>query len=235
MPVWPVNQRMPSPSNTAVLRFEPRRSLGSGKIVTSSVSASTRTIAFEAAVGDPGVAIRPGDDAVGRGPGTERDRPDRSRRGVEVAERAVVLAGVPDAAVWRRSDVMRMRAGHDVELPDDEIDGGFPGWRRGRRWSGRRGARWGRGRWRDGGRAARRRGRRRSAPARDEQRAQAQQAEAAQDARVARHGPMMPREPKSVERGRPGLPGTCRLGCASGIASRLSRCRVGGRVWRRRG
>ena len=125
MPVWPVNQRMPSASKTAVLRFAPGRSRGE----------------------------REGRDLVGRRhrPGRSRSRPPSviqalpsgpvmtpwgadpapsgivrtlSGRGVEVAERAVVLARVPDAAVGRGRDVVRMRAGHDVELPDGEGDGG---------------------------------------------------------------------------------------------------------------
>ncbi len=132
MPVWPVNQRMPSVSKTAVFRLAPGRSLGEREgrdLVGVGIDPDDRV---QAAVGDPGVAVRPGDDAVGRGPGTERDRPDVSGRGVEVAERAVVLAGVPDAAVRRGRDVVRMRAGHDVELPDLEGDGGPGGWRRGR-------------------------------------------------------------------------------------------------------
>ena len=45
-----------------------------------------------------------------------------ARGRVEVAERAVVLARVPDAAVGRRRDVVRMRARHDVELLHAEGD-----------------------------------------------------------------------------------------------------------------
>ena len=67
------------------------------------------------------------------------------------------------------------------------------------------------------GRSARWRGRRRSAPAGNEHQRQAQQAEAAQNARVARHGPMMRREPESVER-------RC-LVCSG-------RCPLRGPVWR---
>ena len=128
MPVWPVNQRMPSASKTAVFRFAPRAVGGEREgrdLVGVGVDADDRV---QAAVGDPGVAVRPGDDAMGRGPVTERDGPDAPGRGVEVAERAVVLARVPDAAVRRRRDVVGMRAGDDVELPDTERDGGFTGW-----------------------------------------------------------------------------------------------------------
>ena len=200
MPVWPVNQRMPSRIEDGGVEVRAAPVAGQREdrdLVGVGIDPDDRV---QAAVGDPGVAVRPGDDAVRRGPGTERDRPDVAGRRVEVAERAVVLARVPDAAVGRGRDVVRMRAGHDVELPDGEGDGGSAGWRRGRRWGGGRGARWRRGRRRGGGRGARWRRRRRSAPAGDEHQRQAQQAEAAQEARVARHEPMMPREPKSVER-----------------------------------
>ncbi len=46
MPDWPVNQRTPSPSNAAVLRFASGWLAGSSNTSTSSVAGSTRTIAF---------------------------------------------------------------------------------------------------------------------------------------------------------------------------------------------
>ena len=132
MPVWPVNQRMPSASKAAVLRFAPRAVGGSGKAVTSSVVGVDPDDRVQAAVGDPGVAVRPGDDAVRRRAARRAGWSGRPGGRVEVAERAVVLARVPDAAVRRGRDVVRMRAGGDIELPDGERDvEAVSRWRRG--------------------------------------------------------------------------------------------------------
>ena len=58
----------------------------------------------------------------GAEPGPERDLADGPGRRIEVAEDAVVLARVPDAAVRRGRDVVGMRAGRDVELARREGD-----------------------------------------------------------------------------------------------------------------
>ena len=124
IPVWPVNQRMPSVSKTAVFRLAPGRSRGSGKVVTSSVSASTRTIAFRPPSVIQALPSGPVMTPCGADPAPSGIVRTLAGRGVEVAERAVVLARVPDAAVRRGCDVVRMRAGDNVELPDLEGDRG---------------------------------------------------------------------------------------------------------------
>jgi len=69
-------------------------------------------------VGDPRRTIRPDDDAVRAGAGAKRDGLDLATRRVQQAERAVVLAGVPDATVRGRGHVVGMRAGRHRELLD---------------------------------------------------------------------------------------------------------------------
>ena len=58
----------------------------------------------------------------GAEPGAEVDLADLPGLWVEVAERAVALAGVPDATVDGGRDVVRMAAGRDRVL--DELEAG---------------------------------------------------------------------------------------------------------------
>ena len=74
----------------------------------------------QAAVRDPRGAVRPDDHAVRRGTRAEVDLADLPGRRVEVAERAVVLAGVPDATVGGGRDVVRMAARRDRVLHEVE-------------------------------------------------------------------------------------------------------------------
>ena len=67
-----------------------------------------------AALGDPRRAVRPDDDAVGRGAGPERDVLVLAGLGIEMAEKALLLAAVPHRAVGRRGDVMRIGAGRQL-------------------------------------------------------------------------------------------------------------------------
>ena len=94
----------------------------------------------QAAVGDPGSAVRPDDHAVRRGAGAERGQPRAPGPRVQPAQLARVLRRVPDASVPGGRDVVRVRPRRDAELPnaklvltrtrgarrsrDDERDGG---------------------------------------------------------------------------------------------------------------
>ena len=111
MPAWPVNQSTPSASKAAVLRLASRRGRGQREDayrLACRVDAHDRV---QAAVGDPRRAVRADDDAVRRRAGAERDLARSSpRRRVELAERPAALRRVPDAAVRRGRDVVRVGA-----------------------------------------------------------------------------------------------------------------------------
>ena len=120
MPDWPVNQSTPSPSNAGGVEVRAGpigREREDRDLVRRRVDADDRV---QAAVGDPGRAVRADDDAVRRRAVAERDRRDLAARGIEMAERPVALPGVPDAAVGGRRDVMRMRARRHRVLDDLE-------------------------------------------------------------------------------------------------------------------
>ena len=67
-----------------------------------------------------GAPSGPDDHAVRRGTRAEVDLVDIPGRRVEVAERAVVLAGVPDPTVGGGRDVVRMAARRDRVLHEVE-------------------------------------------------------------------------------------------------------------------
>ena len=67
-----------------------------------------------AAFGDPGGAVGPGDDAVRRRVRSQGNLRHLAVPGIENAERALALRCVPDGAVRRWRDVMRMRAARHV-------------------------------------------------------------------------------------------------------------------------
>src|SRR5258706_16460290 len=62
------------------------------------------------ALGDPRRAIRSDDDAMGRGAGPKRNVLVLAGLRIEPAENAFLLAAVPDRAIRRRRDVMRIVA-----------------------------------------------------------------------------------------------------------------------------
>ena len=72
----------------------------------------------QAAVGDPRCAVGTDDHAVRRGARAEVDLADLPGRRVEMAERAVVLARVPDATVDGGRDVVWMAARRDRVLDE---------------------------------------------------------------------------------------------------------------------
>src|SRR5215208_752293 len=76
----------------------------------------------EAAVGDPRCAVGPHDHAVRCRAGPERDVQRLSRLRVQMSELARRLCRVPDAAVPRRRDVVRVLAGWDRVLLDAQCD-----------------------------------------------------------------------------------------------------------------
>ena len=78
----------------------------------------------QAAVGDPGRAVGPDDDAVWRRPGAELDRLEQAEPRIEPAELARELRRVPDAAVARGGDVVRTLASRDRVLLHHEVDRG---------------------------------------------------------------------------------------------------------------
>jgi hypothetical protein len=83
-------------------------------------------------VGDPRRPVGPDDDAVRCGSGSEPGLVDGAGRGIEVAEGAVLLARVPDAAVGGGGDVVRVAPGGNREL--HELEGSRrTGWRSGAR------------------------------------------------------------------------------------------------------
>ncbi len=111
-----MNQSVPAGSKTAVFRFAPDRSGGSGNARTRVGLAVDPHDRVEAAVGDPGRAVWARDDPVRCGAGTERDLTDVAGRRIEMAENAGSLPRVPDAAVGGRRDVVRVRASRNIEL-----------------------------------------------------------------------------------------------------------------------
>ena len=125
MPDWPVNHRTPSPSNAAVLRFASGWVPGSSNTSTSSVAGSTRTIAFRPPSVIHGAPSGPTITPCGAEPAPRSISRIFAGRRVEVAERAVALAGVPDATVGGGRDVVRMAAGGDRVL--DELAAGRAG------------------------------------------------------------------------------------------------------------
>ena len=120
MPAWPVNQSTPSPSNAAVLRFAPGRSAGSGKTATSCVAGSTRTIAFSPPSVIQGAPSGPTMTPCGAEPSPSAIVVTSPVAGSSWPSVPSRCAGVPDAPVGGRRDVMRMRARRHRVLDDLE-------------------------------------------------------------------------------------------------------------------
>ncbi len=99
-------------------------------------------------VGDPRRPVGADDHTVGRRAAAERDLPNPTRTGIEVAEGRVALARVPDAAVGSGRNVVRMTIGRHRELlePGDlarrRSRHGRARRRRGRRWGARQRIGW---------------------------------------------------------------------------------------------
>ena len=91
-------------------------------LVIAGVDAGDRVLP---AFGDPGRAIGPDDDAMGRGALAEIDQLVRAVARIEPAQRAVALAAEPDRAVGRGRGVARAHAGGDRENISPGT--GFPG------------------------------------------------------------------------------------------------------------
>ncbi|MNP10831.1 hypothetical protein D3C76_1029940 [compost metagenome] len=82
----------------------------------------------EAAVGDPGIAVRAADHPVRRGARAERDRFAPAGLRVEAAKGAGALGGVPDLAIGGRRHVVRAAApGHVEVLHAGGLGGGVQG------------------------------------------------------------------------------------------------------------
>ena len=108
-------------SKVAVLRLAFAKPFGSGNSFTAlrlRIDARDRVLP---ALGDPGRAVRPDDHAVRRRALAERDLLDLAGLRIEDAERALALRRVPDGAVRRGRDVVRMRAARRLEIGDADV------------------------------------------------------------------------------------------------------------------
>ena len=119
MPAWPVNQMRPLPSKAAVLRLVLGRSSGSVPGLHLLAVRVDADDGIEAAIGDPGRAVRPDDDAVRtRSVAQAESRstsPVRGSSRPSTPLRWPVYQTVPSG---RRCDIMRMIAAGHIEIAD---------------------------------------------------------------------------------------------------------------------